>query len=123
MDACSLSRITVALLALASIGSLGGCRDAQPQAAGAPARTAPIDLTPCPPGAWAHGGGEDWAVAGVSCEAVGRFVLKRFEPHPGNTSQTKAGFICRIEQIGPASSPLHVFCAARDRRRFRFVFS
>lgn len=80
-------------------------------------------LEPCPPSAWARGGGEDWAVAGMSCEAVGEFVFKHWAPHPGGTTQVAAGFTCHVQQYGGEYSPLHVSCSANDGREFRFVFS
>jgi hypothetical protein len=81
------------------------------------------DLQPCPPRAWAGGGGEEWAVRGVTCEAVGTFVLHHFEPHPGGTTQTAAGFTCDVQQDEGEYSPLQVTCTAEDDRAFRFVFS
>lgn len=80
-------------------------------------------LKPCPPSAWARRGGEDWAVAGVSCEAVGEFVLEHFAPHPGGTAQVAAGFTCHVQQYRGEYSPLHVTCRSNDGRAFRFVFS
>jgi|AntDryMetagUQ255_1029468.scaffolds.fasta_scaffold00020_10 hypothetical protein len=77
----------------------------------------------CPSTAWTGGGGEDWEVRGVTCEAVGRFVFRHFEPHPGGTTQTAAGFNCDVQQYEGEYSPLHVRCSADDGRAFRFVFS
>jgi hypothetical protein len=79
-------------------------------------------LRQCPQRAWAGGGGTDWEVAGVSCDFVRDFVFRHFEPHPGGTTQTAAGFTCRIEQHDGPYSALDVACVADDGRRFRFRF-
>lgn len=76
----------------------------------------------CPPAAWRRGGGEDWAVRGVSCGFVGRFVFHEFEPHPGPYVWQAAGFACRVRQPGGEYAALRATCTDGGRA-FRFVFS
>ena len=111
--------VVVACVAFAGCGGESSQRTANGSGAGS---LSDASFQACPSNAWAGGGGEDWAVRGVKCEAVGRFVYDHFAPHPGGTTQTAAGFTCEVRQYEGEYSPLHVTCEAADGRAFRFVF-
>jgi hypothetical protein len=87
-----------------------------------PTRRAQLD--PCPPSAWAKGGGTDYAVSGISCREVNALVLRDFAP--ATTTRTGRalmfdGWVCFQQQTGGRYSPVLNVCAD-GRRRFRFLF-
>jgi hypothetical protein len=74
------------------------CEDAQELLAGWPdLRSVSASLEPCE----RDGAGFDYRVdPSISCDQVARFVGEEFAPHPPGWLERKAGFTCRIEELG-----------------------